>query len=153
MAISSRLCALLAHEFVLVAPCGLLAGKLLEVVDNLMISGLLSENKVLSKSLRRQHNQRHQDDDDNWFTQQEDDTSLDAPLYTAVYNVTPETQSVKYLKAFASMLSPLLDAYCITIESLQLLVGRQVLEKDIVMNTQKLVTEKLQTGSMKYGQS
>lgn len=150
---SERLCELLSHEFVLVASCAKLSNKLLDVVDNLQISGLLTENRSLSKSLRRY------DNEDSWLPREQDtaaesDASADSDtlIYTVVYNVNPTRQSLKYLSAFSKMLCPLLDAYCSTVGCLEQLIGQQMLEKDFVRKTQDVIRQKLDDKSLQFGE-
>uniref|UniRef100_A0A6A7G4B3 Glycerol-3-phosphate acyltransferase 1 n=1 Tax=Hirondellea gigas TaxID=1518452 RepID=A0A6A7G4B3_9CRUS len=147
MRCSVRLCELLCHEFVLVAPCGKLSSKLLDVMDRLQMSGLLTECKRYNTSRRQAH--------DSWLDEDaaaESDDDSDTPVYNTVYTVSPTPDTLRHLDSFVNMLTPLLDAYCATIQSLQFLVGKQILEKDLVTKTQELVKTKLTQGEMKFGE-
>ncbi|KAF2354334.1 Phospholipid/glycerol acyltransferase [Trinorchestia longiramus] len=158
---SLRLCEVLSHEFVLFAPCGKLSTRLLDAVDRLCISGLLNENKSLSRNLNRRYRRGvERDDMDNWLPCNEDNcedglgsTSECSVVYTVVYNVCPTVQTLRDLATFSVMLSPLLDAYCATVHALLLLVGSTMLEIDLVAKTQHLVRQKLADETMKFGES
>ncbi|XP_047737203.1 glycerol-3-phosphate acyltransferase 1, mitochondrial isoform X2 [Hyalella azteca] len=154
---SLRLCEVFAHEFVLYAPCGNLSTRLLDAVDRLCVIGFLSENKSLSRSLSRRYHgaSAHQDDFDSWQVTNEPCDVVgneNNMLYTVVYNVLPTTATLSCLTTFSNMLTPLLDAYCSTVETLQAIVGTKIPEKELVAKTQLLVRERLADESIKFGE-
>ena len=146
MSTSMRLSEILSQEFVFVAPCDKLSLRLENAVDRLVLSGLLDEVVAPRKS-------RHYDANDwlapNYEEEQQDSGSSDK--YVTLYKVVPTAQTLKYLRAFSNMMRPILDAYCIAVESLPLLLSKQMLEAEFVVAAQATISEKLANGSLSYG--
>lgn len=120
------------------------------------MSGLLTENKSYSRRNMMRHRRTDDDDMDSWLPQEEVDSGesddSDSPVYTAVYSVSPSGDNLRHLAAHSAMLSPILDAYCATVQCVQQqLVASSMLEKELVSKTQDLVKEKLNNSIIKYG--
>lgn len=68
-----------------------------------------------------------------------------------VYKVNPNKSAVDTLAYLRGILMPLIESYCITAFTLDKLVGRQLLESELIQNVLDELKMQLTLGVIKYG--
>ncbi|RZC42703.1 glycerol-3-phosphate acyltransferase 1, mitochondrial [Asbolus verrucosus] len=139
-----ELCDVLQYEFILSKPCQNLEHVVSGCIDDLMVRKRIfveekedTEQVVRSKRIARQF-----DDDD-----------LDEAATEKPYILNDDKAAVEHLKFLEGLIMPLIETYAITAFTLEKLVGRSLLENELINDILNEIQLQLSDGSLKYEES
>ncbi|XP_049780359.1 glycerol-3-phosphate acyltransferase 1, mitochondrial isoform X1 [Schistocerca cancellata] len=121
-----ELCNILQFEFIFCKPCQMLENVIIDKLDNFKYKDILSQDIVCytEEQERSRRLARYILPDDS-----SDEESYTKPTH---YVVNLDAKSIEHLRYFEGLLRPLIDTYAISADVLSRLVGRQLLEKELV---------------------
>ncbi|KAJ8920132.1 hypothetical protein NQ315_011789 [Exocentrus adspersus] len=140
------LCDVLQYEFLFCKPCQSLEQVVSGCIDDLVIRKqiFLEDNtQDTDLNVRSRRIARQFDDDD--------DEQVEGPQ--KIFKINPNKTAVDNLKHLRAILMPLVESYAITAFTLDKLVGREMLESDLIQNVLDELKLQLSLGTVKYEES
>ncbi|KAJ8935061.1 hypothetical protein NQ314_013034 [Rhamnusium bicolor] len=139
------LCDILQLEFLFCKPCQSLEHTITSCIDELVIRKQIflvdnDEDAVLNARSRRIAKQFEDNDDEEV-----------EECLQKIYKVNPNKSAVDTLKHLKGTVMPLIESYSITAFTLDKLVGRQLLEEELLKDILAELESQLVAGTIKYG--
>lgn len=136
-----ELCKLLQYEFILCKPCQQLEHVVTSCIDDLTVRHkIFLENNENEQVLKSRRIAKQFDDDDDLVE------AAEKP-----YILNTQTESLEYLKFLRGLVQPLIETYAITAFVLEKLVGRSLIENELVEDVIKELQLQLGQNTINYG--
>ncbi|GJQ71556.1 hypothetical protein Trydic_g11264 [Trypoxylus dichotomus] len=137
-----ELCNILQNEFIFAKPCQNLEASITDCIDDLIVrKEIFTVKNANSVEAERSRNIARQLED-----------SSDEEYYPVVeYEIN--NKSAEYLRFLKSILSPLVEAYSTSAYCMDKLVGRSLLESELVVEVVDEIKQQLRSGSLLYEES
>lgn len=81
----------------------------------------------------------------------EDDENFEEKVPQKIYKVNPNKEAVDTLKYLRVAVTPLIETYAVTAFTLDKLVGRQLLESELINDILAEIQSQLSSGGVEYG--
>uniref|UniRef100_A0A6P7G532 Glycerol-3-phosphate acyltransferase 1, mitochondrial isoform X1 n=1 Tax=Diabrotica virgifera virgifera TaxID=50390 RepID=A0A6P7G532_DIAVI len=141
-----ELCDMLQFEFLFCKPCQNLEQIITSCIDDLIDRKqifLVDSEEENDLNIRSRRLARQFDDDDN----------EEERISPKIYKLNPNKEAVDALKYLRVPIAPFVDTYAITAFTLDKLVGRQLLESELLSDVLEELKSQLSSGGIKYGES
>ncbi|KAJ8865776.1 hypothetical protein PR048_033298 [Dryococelus australis] len=138
---------ILQFEFIFCKPCQDLSTLVVEAIDNLKVKEILCvpDEEILTE--QEQWSQRYARNlDDEFGSSDEDEGGFKLPEY----NVVISSESAAYLEFLHCVLRPVMDTYMVAGLSLGRLVGRELTERDLLLDILAEMKTQLDAGFITY---
>ncbi|XP_034949912.1 glycerol-3-phosphate acyltransferase 1, mitochondrial isoform X2 [Chelonus insularis] len=144
-----ELCDILKNEFIFYKPCQEIENVILAAIDRLIYMGLLSTNEesYLEEELWSKRYARNFDDSSD------EEYAVKNASKKTEYKVNLDADSLDRIEFLHTILRPLIDTYTFSAFTLRKLVGRSLLEKDIIQEILGEIKTNIDLGVVSYGES
>ncbi|CAH1099944.1 unnamed protein product [Psylliodes chrysocephalus] len=143
-----ELCDILQYEFLFSKPCQSLEHVITSCVDDLVYRKqifLVNDEQDTELNSRSRRLARQLED--------EDDENFEEKVPQKIYKVNPNKEAVDTLKYLRVAVTPLIETYAVTAFTLDKLVGRQLLESELINDILAEIQSQLSSGGVEYGES
>lgn len=143
-----KLCDILKYEFIFCKPCQNLEQQILDAIDKVSYSQmieLVEENYLEEEKWSKRFAKTFDDSDDEEYNMRKEQASKQ-------YRVNLGDEYSSKMEFLHRILRPLIDTYTFSAFSLKKLVGRSLLERDLVQEILSEIKTNLDLGIVSYGE-